>query len=72
MVSFCLCCDFLNSLSLGSPPPFLKILLLKMAIFHGFKKKKNLFMIILIIFQDALTEDQVEGKYELGNVTFIN
>lgn len=29
-------------------------------------------MIILIIFQDALTEDQVEGKYELGNVTFIN
>lgn len=29
-------------------------------------------MIILIIFQDALTEDQVEGKYEIGNVTFIN
>lgn len=70
MVSFCLCCDFLNSLSLGSPP-FLKILLLKMAIFHGFLKK-NVFMIILIIFQDALTEDQVEGKYEIGNVTFIN
>lgn len=29
-------------------------------------------MIILIIFQDALTEDQVEGKYEIENVTFIN
>lgn len=43
-----------------------------MAIFHGFLKKKNVFMIILIIFQDALTEDQVEGKYELGSVTFIN
>lgn len=71
MVSFCLCCDFLNSLSLGTPPPFLKILLLKMAIFHGFFLK-HVFMIILIIFQDALTEDQVEGKYELGHVTFIN